>query len=225
MDDKLKRRLIGAAVLVSLAVIFVPMLVEEDPVPAPPVQGTNIPPREETTFKSQFLKEEIAVPTDAPPPEPPLEPAPPTVVDAPPPEAPPPIAPPRPKAQETADREKPKEKPTPPPVAKATPPPPAKAPEPKAAEPKAPEPKPAPALKPSHWVVQVGNYATREKANSVAGALKAKGLDAFVESVGQPPTYRVAVGPEEQRRQADALVPKVRAAASGEERPIVRPWP
>jgi DedD protein len=214
VDDKLKRRLIGAAVLVSLAVIFVPMLVEEEPVPAPPVQGTNIPPREETTFKSQFLKEEVAVPTDAPQPEPPLEPAPPAVVEAPPPEEPPLIAPPRPRAPETAEKEKPKEKPAPQPV---------KAPEPKPAEPKPAEPKPA--LKPSHWVVQVGNYGTREKANSVAGALKARGLDAFVESVGQPPTYRVAVGPEEQRKQADALVPKVRAAASGDEKPIVRPWP
>ena len=68
MDDRLKRRLIGAAVLASLAVIFVPMLVEEEPVPVPGSGPGGIPPREDLTFRSQVLKDEITVPTDAPPP-------------------------------------------------------------------------------------------------------------------------------------------------------------
>jgi DedD protein len=233
VDDRLKRRLIGAAVLVSLAVIFVPMLVEEDPVPAPPVQGTNIPPRPDLTFKSQILKEEVSVPTDAAQPESPQTPPP--LADEPPPveepkpledakpveEARPAVTASRPKATDSVDkdREKPKEKPAllPAPVAKATPP---------------PVPAPAPAVKAtpppkiSHWVVQVGNYPTREKAAAVASALKGRGLDAFVENLGgQSPAFRVAVGPEEERRQADALLPKVRSAAPGDAKPFVRPWP
>jgi DedD protein len=225
VDDRLKRRLIGAAVLVSLAVIFVPMLVEEDSVPAPPVQGTNIPPREDLTFKSQILKEEVTVPTDAPQPEP-QEPPPPLAAEVPPVDEPRPIeeakpvvASPRSKAPEPADkdREKPKEKPAPAPAVKATP-------TPAPAPAKPPEAKPV--VEASHWVVQVGNYTTREKAAAVASALKSQGLDAFVENLGgKKPTFRVAVGPEEDRRQADALLPKVRSAAPGGEKPSVRPWP
>ena len=37
MDEGLKKRLIGAAVLASLAVIFVPMLFEEPPARPPPL--------------------------------------------------------------------------------------------------------------------------------------------------------------------------------------------
>ena len=216
--------------LVSLAVIFVPMLVEEDPVPAPSVQGTNIPPREDATFRSQILKEEVTVPTDAPQPEP-QEPPPPVAAEVPPVEEPRPVeeakpvvAVPRSKAPEPVDkdREKPKEKPVPAPAVKATPP---SAP-PLATAPEAKPPEAKPVVKTSHWVVQVGNYATREKAAAVASALKGQGLEAFVENLGgKTPTFRVAVGPEEDRRQADALLPKVRSAAPGGAKPAVRPWP
>jgi DedD protein len=222
VDDKLKRRLIGAAVLVSLAIIFVPMMVEEEPIPAPPVQGTNIPPREDLTFKSQILKEEVTVPTDAPPPEPATEPAVPLVVEPPAsqePAAPPVAVAPQGKALEGTDKDRAKDREKDKAAAQ-----PGKAAGAAATPPKAP-PEQKPAAKPTHWIVQVGNYATREKAAGVAGALKAKGLEAFVESIGQPPTHRVAVGPEEERRQADALLPKVRAAAPSDEKPFVRPWP
>lgn len=58
MDDGLKKRLIGAAVLASLAVIFVPMLFEEAP-PGPPA----IPPLPGkppvTDFASQMLRDTV----------------------------------------------------------------------------------------------------------------------------------------------------------------------
>jgi DedD protein len=58
MDEGLKKRLIGAAVLASLAVIFVPMLFE-DPPPQPP----KLPPLPERPperdFASEMLREEI----------------------------------------------------------------------------------------------------------------------------------------------------------------------
>ena len=45
MREDLKKRLIGAAVLASLAVIFIPMLLEEETVIDSNISSTNIPPR------------------------------------------------------------------------------------------------------------------------------------------------------------------------------------
>lgn len=58
MDEGLKKRLIGAAVLASLAVVFVPMLFEEPP-PKPP-QLPPLPERPpERDFASEMLREEV----------------------------------------------------------------------------------------------------------------------------------------------------------------------
>lgn len=58
MEEPLKRRLVGAAVLASLAVIFVPMLIEERP--APPPDMPKIPPRPEVIpFSSKQLSAEV----------------------------------------------------------------------------------------------------------------------------------------------------------------------
>jgi len=58
MDEGLKKRLIGAAVLASLAVIFVPMLFEE-----PPARAPDLPPLPEAPpqrdFASEMLREEV----------------------------------------------------------------------------------------------------------------------------------------------------------------------
>lgn len=68
MDEKLKKRLVGAAVLASLAVIFVPMLVEqraETPAVVPPPTPAEL---EEPTFDSRLLREEVPAPLPLPPP-------------------------------------------------------------------------------------------------------------------------------------------------------------
>ena len=58
MDDGLKKRLIGAAVLASLAVIFVPMLFEEPPSRPPPLPPfPEQPPVQD--FASEMLREEV----------------------------------------------------------------------------------------------------------------------------------------------------------------------
>jgi DedD protein len=58
MDEGLKKRLIGAAVLASLAVIFVPMLFED-----PPARPPEMPPMPEPPpahdFASEMLREEV----------------------------------------------------------------------------------------------------------------------------------------------------------------------
>lgn len=71
MDDALKKRLIGAAVLASLAVIFVPMLFEE-----PPARPEDLPPLPAkppaVDFASEMLREEVpaVTPLTGPPAQP-----------------------------------------------------------------------------------------------------------------------------------------------------------
>ncbi len=64
MDDSLKRRLVGAIVLVSLVVIFVPMLLEEEPMISPGITTSNIPPTphaaKEFSSRIQPLESETA---------------------------------------------------------------------------------------------------------------------------------------------------------------------
>ncbi len=58
MEEGLKKRLIGAAVLASLAVIFVPMLFEEPPSRPPPLPPLpSKPPVQD--FASEMLREEV----------------------------------------------------------------------------------------------------------------------------------------------------------------------
>ena len=66
MDEALKKRLIGAAVLASLAVIFVPMLVEE-PADRQPLEAVPEPPPAKP-FESSLLREEVPLPPPAVPP-------------------------------------------------------------------------------------------------------------------------------------------------------------
>jgi hypothetical protein len=216
--------------------------------------GGGIPPREDLTFKSQVLKDEITVPTDAPPPgeaEPSPTPAPdaaapvavapapevtPTTVEPPLEPVPPPVAETaaEPLAEETAESppEKPQAQPKPP-----TPPPAPAKPEPKAppeevAKPAPPASKPAPAeparsgTRITTWIVQVGNFSTRAKADAVASQLRSKGLEVFVEPIGKPASvFRVAVGPEAERSKAAALIPRVEAALPGSGKPFIRSYP
>ncbi len=55
MDEGLKRRLVGATVLVSLVVIFLPMLLEPEPVVSTGIERSNIPPRPADAFSSSLL--------------------------------------------------------------------------------------------------------------------------------------------------------------------------
>lgn len=66
MEEGLKKRLIGAAVLASLAVIFVPMLVEE---PVDKAELVRMPPAPEARpFESSLLREEVVRPPASLPP-------------------------------------------------------------------------------------------------------------------------------------------------------------
>ncbi len=54
MEQKLKERLVGAAVLVAVAVIFIPIILTDSPEPEA-IQGSNIPEKPETDFRSRII--------------------------------------------------------------------------------------------------------------------------------------------------------------------------
>lgn len=81
VDEHLKKRLVGATVLVALAVIFIPMLLEDESSVDTGITRTNIPPRPEAPFTSRIQPVEPAAEpaktTAAPKPvKPPAQPAP-----------------------------------------------------------------------------------------------------------------------------------------------------
>ncbi len=206
MDEGLKRRLIGAAVLASLAVIFVPMLFEEPPVEPPPLPPLpSKPPTND--FASDMLREEVPAVTPLAPSVPPpfVEPVPSPVPQRP---APPPLEP-RPAAP-------------PPPVVAPEPVPPERAPAPPAAS--------APPLKPriglTAWVVQAASLSSRENADRLAAKLRAADLPTpepeLVDIKGKR-FYRVRVGPVIERAEAEAMVEKVSQIAGAKAQ--VRKYP
>lgn len=83
VDEQVKKRLVGAAVLVSLAVIFVPMLFDDTVRIEPPLLQTRIPNPPEPAplaFESGVVKDVVVAPpspAQAPPPKVTASPAPP----------------------------------------------------------------------------------------------------------------------------------------------------
>ncbi len=55
MDERLKQRLVGAAVLVSLVVIIAPMILEQPPEPDGVWRASVIPPRPEDVFRTEIV--------------------------------------------------------------------------------------------------------------------------------------------------------------------------
>ena len=183
MDEKLKQRLVGAAVIVALAAIFIPMILEGPDDGMGPV-GSNLPPAPEYKVKDRV--EPLVLP---PPPE--SEPAPePAIV---------PVAP----EAATAETETVTE-PEPAPPAASQPPPQALAET--ASAPAAPE---TPAAPPqgSGWVVQVASFSQQANAERLRDRLKDKDYAAFVEqaSTGSGATWRVRIGPLSERPAAEKL--------------------
>lgn len=244
MDNQVKQRVIGAVVLVALAVIFVPMLLEKPDSDLGPV-GSNLPDQPEQSVQDRI--EPLTLP------EPPAEEEPAQVVidaapgsiatpdatapasegnasvagaptsdapvdAAPPAEAPAPVAPPAAGAAPAqplpaAPAPAAPAAQTPPATAAPAPSAPAAAP-PAAQAPAATPTKPAPsaqapaAAKPlSGWVVQLASLASKDNALALRERLRGQGYTAFVEELQTPQgmLYRVRVGPELERANADDL--------------------
>lgn len=198
MNEQLKKRLVGAIVLVALAVIFVPMLLEGDKRSGIPMFGSNVPEPPENRVGM------VDIPLQVPPP-----PAyAPVVVERELPPEPAPAAAPEP---------------VPAPVATPAPPPP-----PKPAAPVQPvKPADVVTAKPAageSWAVQVGSFSEQANAIRLRDSLRGKGYPAYVEQVklASGTSYRVRVGPTLSRADAEAIQTKL---AKIDQRGIVVPHP
>ena len=189
MDEQLKRRLIGATVLVSLAIIFLPMLLEHEPATLKPVPMKPIPKEPERNFDPSLLQDvppgKTQPPTADKRAEKPESPSKPVQVK---PE-------PKPRKKVTAGKVMPKQ-PSSSPAKPA----------------KSTVPKPS---VPSGWVVQVASLSNRESAVQLVRKLRRAGLDTLDPrpvNVKGKRFYRVQVGPEISKANAErhlALIKRV----------------
>ena len=181
MDEGLKQRLVGAAVLVAIVVVFLPMLLrpsppaEDSPVAAPsaaerPGFSSSVVPVEESAAEPEVARDGPAPAPAIPAPAP--EPAPRTAAAAPVPEASRSLEP---------------------------------APAPR------PEPAPAPPVVKGEWVIQLGSFSNSRNASALTERLRAKGYPAFTRSVdsARGPVTRVYVGPSASREAAGKVVERL----------------
>ena len=198
MNIQLKQRLVGAVVLVALAVIFIPMLLPGEGDLASGIDGSNIPPEPDYRFS----------PTAPAPSAPPMVAAPSVPMDA--------------KSLDAAMDETLYTKSAPAKPSKSTPlVEKAKSVKESASAKKSiaiKKPLTAPAkpakqksLKASGWVVQVGSFSNSRNAHALRDKLRKQGHVTFVEAVkGKSGTaYRVRIGPEVSHQSADRLRQKL----------------
>jgi len=195
-ETNLKVRLVGAIVLVSLAVIFIPMILDGREIAGPPAGESNIPPKPENGFVSKII---------------PLTPT----VEMKPDETEKLVIKKGLSAQvakepvKTSSKVESKVQAKPVIVAKASevkkttdPLKMVKATDKKTASPRA-------GL--SAWAVQVGNFRSKKNAYALQDKLRKQGFTAFVETVDEDniPSFRVRVGPELKRELAETLRKKL----------------
>ncbi len=210
MEPALKQRLLGAAVIVALAIIIIPFLldgsgtepVSDVPLPPEPQHAQQGPLVTDTTVPAPATEPQSQVIDQySPPPTTPdmaeSEPAP----AAPAQPAVPVPAPPAPQAAA----------PVPTPTTPPAPAPAAPAPAPQAkAEPQTPAAIATPSAEElTHaWAVQVGSFSQRDKAIALRDRLRKQHFKAFVEefkSTKGQSLYRVRVGPVPARPEAEKL--------------------
>ena len=181
--NPLKQRLVGAIVLVALAVIFIPLFLSGERDDGEPLFGSKLPskPDELTNMQRQELEHTV------PPPAAPSEIR--TLVDR---DSPP--------AAVTDTPTTPLSTPSDTPAATKKDKPVAPAPDPATAD------KPAPSG-PHGWVVQIGSFSDKTNALKLRDKVRGQGFQAFVEAVTRSDgrVFRVRVGPEAERSKAEAL--------------------
>lgn len=190
-DTRLKQRLVGAIVLVSLAVIFIPMILSGNKQAANSISGSNIPEKPQGEFVSRIIPLDKQAPEPAP-------------LKAPVVSEPEPVKPAdKVKIYKAPTVAKVEQQKTAPKVTKPAPKP-------------APEPAPKPAAKApskptSGWVAQVGSFSSKSNAYGLRDTLRKKGLSSsFVDSIKTDgkTTYRVRLGPESSKDKAATLLAK-----------------
>ncbi len=183
IEQQLKERLVGAAVLVALAVIFIPMILDGRPQNEAVIKGTNIPPRPVAPLDTRQATT---------PPRPADEAAPIEQPDS-----------------EAANDRKVDDRII---VFEKLISPNAEAPDPKPAV-NTPDHPPQPTVDAelTAWIVQLGSFSDIENAEALNRKLLGAGYPSFVESwkQGGEMNYRVRIGPEIRREDADSLLRKL----------------
>ena len=203
MDSALKQRLIGATVLIALAVIFLPMLVDG---PEPP-RGTSavpldIPAPPERDFETRELPLALPAPSATSPQPVPASDDPGRIVTV--------EADAAPRVDALPESDQPATAPTvATPGADASPAPVAIEPVPAAAPREvapATTPSAASATSSGRYAVNLGSYANAANANALVASLKAAGLPAHGDpiSLDGKTVQRVRLGPYAQRGEAEA---------------------
>jgi len=224
MEEGAKRRLVGTAVLVVLAVIFLPMLLEVKTPPPIPEEDMSIPPRPDfdraydasrgegsaETFPSSPAASEQPAPESLPPPrelpptsfyeapataEPDYQPE----VESGPESEPPTISEPTAESEQPASAPVEERPPAAKPVAKSRP---------------APTSRPTPSRPPAQkgtgtgsWIIQVASLRDRARAYALVQELRAKGFPAYMEEaeVKHKLWHRVRIGPETEHKQIELM--------------------
>lgn len=205
MDSQLKQRLVGAAVLVSLAILVVPILLDGGYRPAPSPRR-DIAPMPADSFEETVppLAQGVQEALDAG-----LEAGPDALSNAASEAAaaldvPPEVAPPAFTAEEAIEAPVPaapsaEQAPAAPPAVQAPPP---------AAKPERAAPaQAASAPKTEQWAVQLGSFASRTNAEKLLGRVQATGVQGFILPLteGGKTSFRVRAGPVAGRAAADRL--------------------
>ena len=204
MDEPLKHRLVGAAVLVSVAIIFIPLVLESPDEPEQETVSITIPANPEEEFSSRIIALEIPstpVETNLPPST--REVRPPSAVQ---------------KNETSSTPHLPSDEDS---EAKQS----SRALVPRKAERTAPlkesATKKSEATKQistssnvplAAWVVQLGTFSNAKNAVSLRDQLKAKGYASFIESTASKngTLNRVLVGPEPRKGDAERLLQKLK---------------
>ena len=196
MEQTLKQRLIGAIVLVSLAVIFIPIILEGPDDEWTP-RSHSIPEQPQMDYRADM---ELELPPETP------------VVD-------------ETVAMEVISQERAESEPQPAVEAVKTEAVPVKLPDPvKAPEPVKATPKPAPPVKQAvpavakaeplkGWFVQVGSFGQKMNARGLRDRLAAAGFQVRLQDVelGKKHAYRVLVGPSTSRTEAGRQAEKLKS--------------
>jgi len=194
VERRLKERLTGAAVLILLAVIFIPMILDTSVQDEIRITETNIPPRPDTTLRT------LVIPDEPPPVNATVAP----VI---------PIEEPANDAAVTSDETYAEDATTVPvtedaPVTTTSVMPPS-VPAAKPAEQAIADEPSASGL--SAWIIQLGSFSSQANATNLVQQLQNEGYPAFLEELntGTGIAWRVRVGPEVRRVDAEAMLERL----------------
>ena len=208
MEQQLKERLVGAAVLVVLTAIFVPMVLDGPDAPGAAVPATLAPvPVDASTFGYDLNAPLPGTPSTAPAPAAATVAAAPTAT--------------KPAATTTTTTTAPSVASKPAPAM-----PQAIAPQTTtSAKPAAAPAKPAATTASAAWAAQVGSFSKEATAKTIAADLKRRGFKSFVMEHREDgkTLYRVRVGPVASREAADALGRKITQQTGQAARPVRHP--